>query len=61
MKSDFFFTIWYSIVKNVNGQQRFITSKELPSKRAGRKPFDVSYRTIVAFRENGKGHSAIVP
>ena len=29
------------------------------TKRAGRKPFDINYRTIVAFRENGKGHNVI--
>ena len=33
--------------------------KKLPTTKAGGKPFDINYRTVVAFRENGKGHSTI--
>ena len=43
-----------------NWTQYFYTSKELPREsQAGRKPFDVNLRTVAAFREIGKGHSAI--
>ena len=36
------------------------TSKKIETgKKAGDKPFGINYRTIVAFREIGKGHSAI--
>ena len=42
-----------------NWSEDYYTSKKLHTTKAGRKPFDINYRTVVAFRENGKGHSAI--
>ena len=40
--------------------QYFYTSKELPREsQDGRKPFDANRRSVVAFREIGRGHPAI--
>ena len=38
--------------------QYFYASKEI-STSTGRQPFDINLRTVAAFREVGKGHSAI--
>ena len=37
-----------------NWSEDYYTSKKLPTTKAGRKPFDINYMTVVAFRENGK-------
>ena len=37
----------------------YYTRKELPSSKRGRKKFDINVRTVAAFREIGKGHTAI--
>ena len=43
-----------------NWTQYFYTSKELPREsQAGRKPFEANLRTVTAFREIGKGYSAV--
>ena len=42
-----------------NWSRYFYTSKELSSNTRGRKPYDINVRTVAAFREVGKGHSAV--
>ena len=42
-----------------NWSEDYYTSKKLSATKSGRKPFDINYRTVVAFRENGEGHSTI--
>ena len=42
-----------------NWSKDYYTSKTLPSTKPGRKAVDINLRTVVAFRENGKGHSDI--
>ena len=42
-------------VLHVNNGQTFSTSKKIPSSRA----YDINRGSIIAFRENGKGHNGL--
>ena len=45
--------------KNCGWYKSVYTSKEINKGKQGRKAFDVNIRSVVAFREIGKGHAAI--
>ena len=44
---------------NCDWRKTFSSSKEIPCDNRGRKPFDINVRSVMAFREIGRGHRSM--